>query len=159
MDGKAQSFAEVVDSLEKTKEDSLPPVSFPASGNDSLRERMHAKLESARERMRAKLKSEKYSEETKLEVKGLIEDAVKFLLNREARSLPKAVKRRYLLNVKQFPRKLLQYPDIADALDLPVIRERVDADVPTDTTEKEIEKIEGAHKHARLCLCLLFLAC
>ena len=153
MDGKAQSFAEVVDSLEQTKEDSLPPVnkqpvSFADVVNDSMRERM-----------RAKLKSTKYSEETRLEVKGLIDEAVKFLLNREARSLPKAVKRRYLLNVKQFPRKLLQYPDIADALDLPVIREQLDTEVPTDTTEKEIEKIEGAHKHARLCLCLPFLAC
>ena len=151
MDGKAHES--VVDFRGKTKEDSLPPVkkqpvSFADVVNDSMRERM-----------RAKLTSTKYSEETRLEVKGLIDEAVNFLLNREARSLPKAVKRRYLLNVKQYPRKLLKYPDIEDALNLPVIREPLDTEVTTHTTEKEIEEIEGVHKHARLCLCLPFLAC
>ena len=129
----------VVDTEKSSNENSLPLVS--AKNTVSLRERM-----------RSKLNSDKYSEETKAEVKRLVGNAVKFLLNREARALPKAAKIRYLVNVQHYPRKLLNYPDIADALDLPVLPKQLPKTPPTPTIQKKEEE-KGT------CLDIFLLAC
>ena len=98
-----------------------------------------------RESMRSKLISDKYSDEAKSEVKRLIDNAVNFLLNREARTLPKKAKVRYLLNVRRYPPELLQYPDIADALELPVLHEEL-PETPKIKIANKLETIQGAYK-------------
>ena len=116
---------------------------------------MQEKRDLSRESMRSKLNSDKYSDEAKSAVKQLVDEAVNFLLNREARSLPKAAKVRYLLNVRRYPPKLLKYPDIADALDLPVL-EKPPETPPTILPDK-LDTIQGSF--LSLCVCQYWCVC